>query len=845
MCQVVIDITPLKEIRNALSKLGYRNGLLRNGYEYADVFCAGEIRTALFAGFAQSPPSYRNACIGVISANGDSSEDLVARHRALGAPLIFEISNDTIRRWAMTRSGAPTLRESFSHGQIEEVFATNKDIWNPDSIFRGKAIGTLRSPYQMDFIDVGLLPAVEGEIHGRLNRLLHEAFDTLRKPEPGHAKPGVQDVFRIIFRFVAAKVFRDRRYPGRWMAKDAEEIFKAIDAYYGPSSASHRVDKRLLRKEFLEKAWQSISHAFHFQNLSVDDLAFVYENTLISEKTRAQFGTHSTPPRVAEYITRKLPFDQLPRQCRRVFEPCSGHGILLISAMRRLRELLPANLSDVERHRYLKRNLVGMEIDAFAVEVSRLCLMLADYPNPNGWRLYQEDVFSSERTNKEIALADVVLANPPFEDFSITRRSKYSDSVKRVQPPAELLRRILLHPPRMIGIVMPTVFTTGTSYSELSRRVSKIYGDIETVALPEVFNYSEARTVLLMAWNRRQANRIVRLTCRTVKRSEATTFLGHGIEPVGRFQVMAVPNAPNPKFRLWIPDRFRIWQHLAQCPRLRSIAVIHQGIHWKGQHNLSGRISSTPRPGFKKGFARVEDCLQQFALAGECFVSVRPDSQHDKAFLFPWDKPKAVCNRARKSRSLWRLAAAADPEGLVFSQQFIALWPRSQETSIHAVAALLNSPLANAFCFDRDSDIDNRISTIGDIPIPSGDLLKTDGVLHEKSILLADMLRKTGDELFAAPHALRNLLLEIDSLILAEYDLPPSLERELLDFFEGIPRPVPFDFKAYYPAGMTAYLPLKELVSDKFRNARVSRLRARLKPIRDEKISGMLQWLNK
>ena len=41
--------------------------------------------------------------------------------------------------------------------------------------------------------------------------------------------------------------------------------------------------------------------------------------------------------------------------------------------------------------------LAGDELDAFACEVAALSLILADYPNANGWRIHEVDLFEDDR----------------------------------------------------------------------------------------------------------------------------------------------------------------------------------------------------------------------------------------------------------------------------------------------------------------------------------------------------------------------------------------------------------------------------------------------------------------
>ena len=70
----------------------------------------------------------------------------------------------------------------------------------------------------------------------------------------------------------------------------------------------------------------------------------------------------------------------------------------------------------------------------------------------------------------------------------------------------------------------------------------------------------------------------------------------------------------------------------------------------------------------------------------------------------------------------------------------------------------------------------------------------------------------------------RSILLQIDALILRAYNLPPWLERKLLEFFRGEKRPVPFEFGDYYPKDYGPTLPLWLYVSSNFANCRGSHI---------------------
>ena len=63
-------------------------------------------------------------------------------------------------------------------------------------------------------------------------------------------------------------------------------------------------------------------------------------------------------------------------------------------------------------------------------------------------------------------------------------------------------------------------------------------------------------------------------------------------------------------------------------------------------------------------------------------------------------------------------------------------------------------------------------------------------------------------------------MLALDAEVVKLYALPPRLERQLLDLFTRVERKgVGCDFRGYYPAGFTSYLPLHIMISERFQRA--------------------------
>ena len=113
---------------------------------------------------------------------------------------------------------------------------------------------------------------------------------------------------------------------------------------------------------------------------------------------------------------------------------------------------------------------------------------------------------------------------------------------------------------------------------------------------------------------------------------------------------------------------------------------------------------------------------------------------------------------------------------------------------------------------------------------------------HEAAIELAAR-RYRGHATTAGPlfsgdaglDSIKRALLEMDAAVLRAYDLPPRLEYQLLDLFTGVERKgVGCDFREYYLPGLTAFVPLHELISQDYQRSTAGELAKRFEPVRSK-----------
>ena len=794
-------------IADAARHTGYREEAILRDYAFADVLDpANPTRTVALAAFTRTPPSYRSAAFAAVPAGHHYPSELVKAHRSLGAPLLFVIEDEQISLWQV-RGDAPPLvvRERLPVDAVPALFQQHRDEWRPDVIHRAKAIGAVDKVYQLDFVDIGLMPAVEGEVHLKIHRLLIETLDAASRA----ARVDSERLFRAVFRLLAAKVLQDRKhaYARSWDAADLASVLRAIESYYS-LPAVLGTGPRTMSSAF-RAAWECLRGGINFSNISSDDLAFVYENTLVTPKTRKRFGTHSTPRQLAEYAVARLELHRHEPEDLDIYEPFAGAGAFLISALRHVRDLLPADWRDQKRHAFLVDRLAGDEIDLFAREVALLSLVLADYPNQNGWRVREADLFEDGVLQSRMRKANVVLCNPPFEDFSDDERARYAIATEFYSKPKAALNAALDAHPRSLAFVMPRSFILHQKFAPERHRIEELYGNVELVALPErTFAVSTIESALLVAREPRPpAPRFIAVRSTEVADRDRSVFLKTGRTTTERRLRRAVGDPP--KGDLWIAPLPDLWRYLKRNPNLGSYFAIHRGIEWKSAQ--SDAWSGEPRDGYRRGLHNASGA-RQFALQNPVFIDYGRERLRRGRHL-PWSHAKLIVNAARLSVRSWRIAAVLDRSGLVCSQQFFGLWPSRPvgDAELLAFVAILNGPVASGFLATHSPAKGIRIGDMKNIPIPSTLPAHVAELVINYGRRLHD-LTTTGSE-----DEMEEILTRIDAAVLGAYDLPARLERQLLDYFRDSDRPVAHAWRHWDERIPALGLTLAERVSGRFR----------------------------
>jgi len=790
-------------LRLPLLGCGYRPELLRQDFDFGLSFSAPVVA------FAHLPTDSRSACVAVTVANSDP-RSAVSACKSLGAPIVFVCAGNSLQWWKQGTQ-VPEFLESIAQTDIEQFFNKRKDDFSPDAVYRAKTWGRFKTEYQLSFVDLGLMPLVEAQVGRSLETLIERNVSALKEDlgitdvsaETGHW------LLQTIFWLLSGKILHDKQVKGfgDLDLTNVADVFQRLAAHYGTASLSVHNQKQ---RTGLQNAANTINRFSSLALTTTESLAYVYENALISKETRTKLGTHSTPSFLVDYVVGNLSdwIAEIPVEDRSVFEPACGHAAFLVSAMRLLTELLPSEMATpAKRGPYLRKRLHGSDIDPFALELARLSLTLTDIPNPNGWDLKAGDMFVGKSLSEQAKKSTVLLANPPFDNFSVAEQASYplkSSKLDFVNKSAEMVWRALpnLREGAVFGLVLPQSFLHNRNARGAREMLLRQFELREICLFPDkVFSFSDVESVVLLG-RRKVGGSQGKVRYRRIRERGLDTFRScyaassTAVVSQTRFQ-------SDENLALRVPDLDEVWNVLKNAPTLGAIADTGQGLIFHGVDLPEGSVTyaEKPSPNLVPGFVHFDMGIQLHQLPNVNWVNLDPSVIRRPVSGTATGISQVLLNYAPSSRGPWRLKALLDPTGHAVSSRFITVRPKESTHSVLALWALLNSPVANAYVFSHLGKRDNVVGDIRKLPLPRAASFVE---LERAAARYIDAASSGQTEISA-------LLLDMDCEALRLYDLPPHIERLLLDAFAGWERVgVPLSQTTYFPEGFAADISLSD-----------------------------------
>lgn len=819
-------------LRPRIEACGYTGDRLRSNYSFG----AGSVA---LGGFIGKPWDARSACLAVVDATTDSR---LTAHACIefGAPTALVCRGDSLDWWQLSITG-PREPKIVRASEVEGFFREHAAQLKPENIYAAKLHRPVPSGVQMQFVDVGLMPALERKAGEALNRLVTYAIRTLMDElgEKVRSRSDHEGVYKSVFWLLAAKLLKEKAVKGfkSLDLSDASDVFDVVGQHYKDARDYPPGDRTW--KPALLRVASSIAGWGGLGNITAESLAFLYETAMIDgpkgrgrkgagagqSDVRKALGIHSTPSILVDHMLSQVwplvDADKLADQC--VFEPACGHAAFLTAALRDIRNY--SGLEDsAARHRYLRGRIRGIEVDPFATEIAKLSLTLADVPHGNTWRIDTGDMFRPGVLRDASKWATIVLSNPPYEDFKKTGASRWlesEDPVTAQTKAVEMLKRVVpnLRPGAVFGFVLPQ----GTLYDREAKQLRKDLlksCEVAEISLFEdkLFSVADHEACIVLGRRKNGKARVTTVMYRRVRNRDMDDFktaldFTHqdGLEPseLGRDEEVS----------LYEPDLRNVWKYLGEMPQLGETFDVQKGFELKARDALGNRtvVSPAPKPGFAKAVLRASDDYTVWELPRAEWVDLRPCNVRRPGAATLLGTPQVLLNYARISRVSWRLAAVKDREGLAVSSRFLAFRAKNACIALDTLWAVLNSPIANAYsyCWTSKRETLGKMWLAMPLPVPTKDQVKD---IEASAAEYLKLVKRTSEFMVMGPEEsiIRRALLNLDAAVLRLYNLPPVLERELLSIFDDVERPGVGCTFCGYPPGWSSrpVAPSTELPSD-------------------------------
>ncbi len=817
--------------RRCLTECGAMDELISS-----DIRLSGN-QTGMIA-YAHRPFDARSAAIAVIPA-ADNSERSVAACRETGASRVFVAGKAGWEVW--TQSADPDsapIRErpySLKTGDVEKYFVRERRHLEPHALFRAKAWNRAMPGSQSDFVDSGFLPAIEREAGKKLNGVFKAMMGALMEG-CGWKKKALKDnkdarwLIKSCFFLLSAKLFHERRNDHNGIPSfrtldwtDVETIFSRVARHYSKTDPQPPPIRSKQRLAALQDAADIAKRGPHFPHLSAETLGEIYNDELLDPETRKRLNIYRTPTYLVDYMVAKLSpwIEETGAESSRIFEPSCGHAPFLTGALRLLSDILPPKYAGdaAKRHKLLRDSLHGCDTDRFALDIARLSLTLADIPRENGWVLEGGDMYANQQLENGVKVATAIFCNPPFRGEQAARF--FQRAIASLQPGAAF------------GFVLPVNELTGAATADVRRQIQRECEVREiSVFSDKMFDFPSVETGIILGRRlpERKTQVAVPVLFRRVRESKKEAFEKRWEVSWEERVSLALLDKENGGSFV-VPELRAIWKACEHFPKLGGM-VAGQGFSHRSCFPKNQLESDKPHDDWPEGFSGLEGNPEThgspktmwFNLADK--VILRPRSGKAEGI------PQVVMNYAPVDRDAWRIKAFIDDVGRPATSDFTVL--RSADVSTKCLWAILNSPIANAYAFGFGTKRHTTVGVLRKMPVPdfaTKDLSPLNRAVEhyitaakEFSARLSRQSKGSAKKIkcsskepanqlelgmsgvlsraeeAAKREHLRGLHWRVDAEVLKLYSLPPDLERELLDFFDGVPRVgVPFTQEGYIP----------------------------------------------
>ena len=281
---------------------------------------------------------------------------------------------------------------------------------------------------------------------------------------------------------------------------------------------------------------------------------------------------------------------------------------------------------------------------------------------------------------------------------------------------------------------------------------------------------------------------------------------------------------------LSIPELDEVWNYFQSFNRLEMVVdgrKAGKGLEYKSKEYLpvnTETISTRKFRGSVRGYAKFDKEIKLTEMPKLYWMNLADEVIRRTGHGKITGIPQILLNSAPVSRGPWRLKALIDNKGYPNTSSFIVIRPKMKEWSLKVLWAILNSPLANAYIYCYGTKRLVGVKRVLSFPIPninSNDLSFLSELVQDYSKIYPPRCGILQSEIDMKEA--KQKMLAIDAEVMRLYNLPPRLERQVLDLFDGWQRNgVDFKFERYFPKDFESWIPLHEYLSEDYQRSTAS-----------------------
>lgn len=710
-----------------LGTLGYSNEHFSENYS-VQIDGTSAIRFDYVAFSDRYLKDVSTSCIAVQEVIDDNEETkYLDGAKYLATPIVIISKNRHVRVWNIAPQKITLLNDN-EENIIHLYFEKNRFEFMSDNLIDAKMgyrqINIFEASGLIDFSRKATCKILSEEFEKGL--IAAKKYLKKRKNINGQ---DLNNITSITMHVISALIINSKIKPDE-KVPDLFELLTDLSQTY----KDYFSDKLMFKygKGLLIEIYNDLNRSINYQSVDHELLGYFYESTLLqlsetkAETIRKEFGIYYTPRILSQEIVWSIPFESIPVDERYVLDGTCGSGSLLLSACKRLEELVSYEKTEIDRHNYLTRMIEGYDIDKFASEVARLSLLLYSLPYGNKWNIHAGDLL---RINKsKIQVPFVILGNPPYEEVRGNSQKK--------QKAAAFLDKYLewLHDDGFIGIILPESFLQNDSSVSQREKLLNEFDIIELWMLPGQIFENNCSTIVIIARKKKvEDEKLTKIKVLVRNKESIRSYFKQRKWDFEFFVNIQKRWKNEPKYKISVSPVEDILQKIIKGKKtIGDITQNVMGIMFPSNYNFSrmqfdGWIPYIANANnFRKYVIspqmRDNVCFFDYHMSEEEEKKIKKDYKglrlrRDYESIYAASN-KILVKMSSTPGEINCINALVDEDGYYPSHSFFVLISEDKKVSNYVLCALINSKLINAYV--RRECVKRTLTTnvVRSIPVP-------------------------------------------------------------------------------------------------------------------------------